>query len=121
MSMITGDWQEALSGEFKKDYYKKLYTFVKDEYNRCVVYPPADDIFNAFHFTPLKDVKVLILGTGPLSRGSIRHMVLVFRYFRVIRYLSRSRIYIRSFRMTWDVIIRIMDILRSGQTRVYLC
>ena len=20
--MITGDWQEALSGEFKKDYYK---------------------------------------------------------------------------------------------------
>ena len=50
MSMITGDWQEALSDEFKKDYYKKLYTFVKDEYNSCVVYPPADDIFNAFHF-----------------------------------------------------------------------
>ena len=33
MSMITGDWQEALSDEFRKDYYKKLYTFVKNEYN----------------------------------------------------------------------------------------
>ena len=31
MSMITGDWQEALSDEFRKDYYKKLYTFVKNE------------------------------------------------------------------------------------------
>lgn len=49
MSMITNDWKDALSDEFKKDYYKKLYTFVKDEYSRCVVYPPADDIFNAFH------------------------------------------------------------------------
>ena len=53
MSMITNDWKDALSDEFKKDYYKKLYTFGKDEYSRCVVYPPADDIFNAFHFTPL--------------------------------------------------------------------
>lgn len=73
MSMITGDWQEALSGEFKKDYYKKLYTFVKDEYNKCVVYPPADDIFNAFHFTPLKDVKVLILGQDPYHEVNQAH------------------------------------------------
>ena len=65
MSMITNDWKDALSDEFKKDYYKKLYTFVKDEYSRCVVYPPADDIFNAFHLTPLKDVKVVILGQDP--------------------------------------------------------
>ena len=41
MSMITNDWKDALSDEFKKDYYKKLYTFVKDEYSRCVVYPSA--------------------------------------------------------------------------------
>ena len=63
MSMITGDWQEALSDEFRKDYYKKLYTFVKEEYNSCVVYPPADDIFNAFHFTPLKRFLPLLLAT----------------------------------------------------------
>ena len=30
MSMITGDWQEALSDEFRKDYYKKLYIFCND-------------------------------------------------------------------------------------------
>ena len=119
MSMITGDWQEALSGEFKKDYYKKLYTFVKDEYNRCVVYPPADDIFNAFHFTPLKDVKVLILGQDPYHEVNQAHGL----SFSVLpgNPIPKSLQNIRSFRMTWDVIIRIMDILRSGQTRVYLC
>jgi len=73
MSMITGDWQEALSDEFRKDYYKKLYTFVKEEYNSCVVYPPADDIFNAFHFTPLKSVKVLILGQDPYHEVNQAH------------------------------------------------
>ena len=73
MSMITNDWKDALSDEFKKDYYKKLYTFVKDEYSRCVVYPPADDIFNAFHFTPLKDVKVLILGQDPYHEVNQAH------------------------------------------------
>ena len=67
------DWKDALSDEFKKDYYKKLYTFVKDEYSRCVVYPPADDIFNAFHFTPLKDVKVLILGQDPYHEVNQAH------------------------------------------------
>ena len=41
------------------------FEFVKDEYSKVVVYPPSDDIFNAFHFTPLSKVKVLILGQDP--------------------------------------------------------
>ena len=65
MSMINNDWLDAISPEFSKDYYKKLYTFVKDEYSKTIIYPPAEDIFNAFHFTPLKDVKVLLLGQDP--------------------------------------------------------
>ena len=65
MSMITNDWLEPLSSEFRKGYYSQLYNFVKDEYSKTVVYPPAEDIFNAFHFTPLKDVKVLLLGQDP--------------------------------------------------------
>ena len=99
MSMITNDWKDALSDEFKKDYYKKLYTFVKDEYSRCVVYPPADDIFNAFHFTPLKDVKVLILGQDPYH----------------------DRIYIKNYTMTVAVIILIMATLKNGLIKAYYC
>ena len=62
MSMLTNDWSLALKDEFNKPYYRDLYRFVKEEYSTKVVYPPADDIFNALHLTPLKDVKVLILG-----------------------------------------------------------
>lgn len=65
MAMITNDWLDAIKPEFGKQYYRELFEFVKEEYSRVVVYPPADDIFNAFHFTPLSEVKVLILGQDP--------------------------------------------------------
>ena len=65
MSAIDNDWLDAIMPEFKKPYYAQLYSFVKNEYETCVVYPPADDIFNAFHFTPLSEVKVVILGQDP--------------------------------------------------------
>ncbi len=73
MGMIEGDWLEAVGDEFKKPYYKKLYEFVKNEYSTHVVYPPSEDIFNALHFTPLKDVKVLILGQDPYHEPGQAH------------------------------------------------
>ena len=73
MSMITNDWLEPLSSEFRKGYYSQLYNYVKDEYSKTVVYPPAEDIFNAFHFTPLKDVKVLLLGQDPYHNEHQAH------------------------------------------------
>lgn len=41
MAMITNDWLDAVKPEFSKEYYKDLFCFVKDEYSKCVVYPPA--------------------------------------------------------------------------------
>ncbi len=73
MAMIDNDWLQVLSGEFKKPYYRELYTFVKEEYNKALVYPPSDDIFNAFHFTPLSKVKVLILGQDPYHNTFTRN------------------------------------------------
>ncbi len=65
MGAISNDWLAPLSGEFKKPYYRKLYDTVKREYETHVVYPDANDIFNAFDFTPLSEVKVVILGQDP--------------------------------------------------------
>ena len=60
----------SMSGEFKKPYYRKLYETVKNEYETKEVYPAPDDIFNAFAFTPLSKVKVVILGQDrTTSRG----------------------------------------------------
>lgn len=65
MSMLTGDWMKEMAPEFKKPYYAKLFQFVKKEYETQQVFPPAEDIFNAFHLTPLNEVKVVILGQDP--------------------------------------------------------
>lgn len=73
MAMITNDWLPAIGDEFKKPYYAKLYYFVREEYNTRKIFPPADDIFNAFHLTPLSEVKVLILGQDPYHNDGQAH------------------------------------------------
>ena len=65
MAGITNDWLPEIQSEFGKPYYKRLYQFVRQEYSAHVVYPPSDQIFNALHLTPLKDVRVVILGQDP--------------------------------------------------------
>ena len=65
MAEIANDWLEPLKPEFSKPYYKKLYQTVNEEYRTHQIFPPADDIFNAFALTPLHEVKVVILGQDP--------------------------------------------------------
>lgn len=65
MAAISNDWLEPLSEEFKKPYYKELYTKVKEEYGRHQVFPAANDIFSAYELTELSRVKVVILGQDP--------------------------------------------------------
>ncbi|MBQ9444547.1 MAG: uracil-DNA glycosylase [Lachnospiraceae bacterium] len=65
MAALEGDWAEALKDEFHKDYYRRLYSFVKEEYASYTVYPPSDKLFTALHVTPLKEVRAVILGQDP--------------------------------------------------------
>lgn len=73
MAAITNEWLSAIAPEFQKPYYKDLYQFVKKEYSERVIYPPADDIFNAFHYTDLTKVKVLLLGQDPYHNVNQAH------------------------------------------------
>ncbi len=73
MGMIQNDWLNALNPEFRKPYYAKLFQFVKEEYNTTQVFPPADDIFTAFHLTPLSQVKVVIIGQDPYHNVGQAH------------------------------------------------
>ncbi len=73
MAAIDNDWLEPLTPEFHKEYYRKLFTKVKEEYNTRQIFPAADDIFTAFHLTPLKEVKVVILGQDPYHNDGQAH------------------------------------------------
>ena len=71
--MIGNDWDLALADEFEKDYFLKISDFIDEEYESKTVYPPYEDIFNAFKLTPLGDVKVVILGQDPYHEEGQAH------------------------------------------------
>ena len=73
MAPLSGEWLEALKGEFHQPYYSKLYKTVMQEYQTQKIFPPAEDMFNAFHFTPLSQVKVVILGQDPYHNDGQAH------------------------------------------------
>jgi uracil-DNA glycosylase len=73
MAAISNDWLVPLQKEFSKPYYRKLYNKVKEEYNTREIFPAANDLFNAFAFTPLSKVKVVILGQDPYHNNNQAH------------------------------------------------
>ena len=73
MPPISNDWAKYLQPEYKKPYYRDLYLKVNEEYRTRKISPPADDIFNAFHLTPLANVKAVILGQDPYHNDGQAH------------------------------------------------
>lgn len=120
MSGISGDWYEALKGEFSKPYYRILFQTVNEEYRTRLIFPPAEDIFNAFHLTPLKKVKVVILGQDPYHNNGQAHGLCfsVKREWMCRRLLST---FIKSFMMISGVRSLITDALQNGQIREFSC
>ncbi len=73
MVHIGNDWDSVLSGEFDKEYYKKLRIFLKSEYSHHKIHPDMYDIFNALKFTPYNKVKAVILGQDPYHGENQAH------------------------------------------------
>lgn len=62
---IEPSWAKKLRGEFEKEYFAELTSFVKKEYKEGTVYPAPKNIFRAFDLCPFDKVKVVILGQDP--------------------------------------------------------
>jgi uracil-DNA glycosylase len=66
LKLITEkSWNEVLAGEFKQEYFTKLYSFIQERAETETIYPAEENIFKAFEITPLNKVKVVILGQDP--------------------------------------------------------
>lgn len=63
--MLGNDWDELLKEELEKEYFQKLFEFVREQYKEKDIYPKMNEIFNAFRHTAYKNVKVVILGQDP--------------------------------------------------------
>ena len=64
MEIVNG-WKRIIDEEKEKDYFKKLKSFLLEEYAKSKVYPKKSEIFKCFELTDFKDVKVVILGQDP--------------------------------------------------------
>ena len=63
---IEQSWKEALASEFEKPYFESLVAYLHEEKAAGkIIFPPGSQIFKAFDMTPVKDVKVVILGQDP--------------------------------------------------------
>ena len=63
--IIEATWKEALMPYFETAKFKKLMSFVQQEYLTKKIYPKQKDLFRAFNLTPLTSVRVVILGQDP--------------------------------------------------------
>jgi len=71
---IELSWKALLAPEFKKPYFAKLKQFLLEEKARgAKIFPPNADIFNAFAYTPVDKVNVLILGQDPYHGAGQAH------------------------------------------------
>jgi uracil-DNA glycosylase len=69
---VDESWKKELMGEFAKPYMISLSQFLDSAYinlpnptSSRSVYPPLSHVFSAFKYTPLSQIKVVIVGQDP--------------------------------------------------------
>ncbi len=67
-------WEALFEQEKKQGYFQETLDYIeKERENAKTIYPAKEDVFNAFCFTKLDDVKVVILGQDPYHGPSQAH------------------------------------------------
>lgn len=70
---LPPSWLAALEPETRQPYWADLQRFVAAERQSQAVFPSEADTFNAFRFTPLEKVEVLLLGQDPYPTPGVAH------------------------------------------------
>lgn len=73
MVNIGNTWDIILKDEWSMSYYQALRSFLAIEYKTHTIFPPMNDIFNAFKLCPYENVKVVILGQDPYHEINQAH------------------------------------------------
>ena len=73
MKPLGNGWDELLAPLFNDERYKKIREFLKYEYSHHIVYPDMYDLLNCFRYTPLNEIKAVILGQDPYHEPNQAH------------------------------------------------
>lgn len=70
---LEESWRVALEAEWEKPYLQKLVAFLAEERRHHEVYPPKEQVFQAFNHTPFDAVKVVLIGQDPYHGARQAH------------------------------------------------
>ncbi len=73
MIKFKNGWDEALAPLFSDERYLKIREFLKKEYSTHIVYPDMYDLYNCFRYTPIENLKAVILGQDPYHEPGQAH------------------------------------------------
>ncbi len=73
LELLPAAWRDALKPHLDLDIVARLGAFVATEYATQTVYPPLEDLFNAYRLCPPDSTRVLILGQDPYHRAGQAH------------------------------------------------
>jgi uracil-DNA glycosylase len=72
--MTTLTWHDVIGNEKQQEYFQQTMAYVEAQRSQGkVVFPPAQDVFNAFRFTEFSDVNVVMLGQDPYHGPNQAH------------------------------------------------
>jgi len=67
------NFNEIIKGQFEEAYFKKLSLFLKEAYDSKIIYPPKEQIFNAFSYFDYNELKVILIGQDPYHQPHQAH------------------------------------------------
>ena len=70
---LPASWQAAIGPELIKPYFTELSKYIDGERAAHQVFPPEDEVFSAFEYTPYDQVNALILGQDPYHDDNQAH------------------------------------------------
>lgn len=70
---LTKEWSNILANRFKVEYKKELFSWLESEYNSKTIFPTKQNVFAALNLSPIKDVKVVIIGQDPYHTPGQAH------------------------------------------------
>mgnify|MGYP006189194687 CR=1 FL=1 len=62
---LEPSWKIKLNDELQKPYFQELLEFIEKEYQTKECFPSAENIFQAFDFSPFEETRVVIIGQDP--------------------------------------------------------
>ena len=70
---INNDWDTILKDVFQENSFNEIMNFVDKERKEYNIYPPKEQILNAFKFSSFTKTKVVIIGQDPYHRKGQAH------------------------------------------------